>query len=96
VLLEDDGGGFCMLLVDFAIGGGDCRYKSIDIGHDVSPSVWMVGLLKLSDVDLGPSPTRSVALNHLIVEAARQADLLFLCAADGEIAVITSGARLQM
>jgi hypothetical protein len=30
-----------MLLVDFAIGGGYGRYKSIDIGHDVSPSVWM-------------------------------------------------------
>jgi hypothetical protein len=56
----------------------------------------MGSLLKLSDVDLGPSPTRSVALDHLIVEAARQADLLFLCAADGKIAVITSGARLQM
>src|SRR6266511_4393056 len=39
VLLEDDGSGFCMFLVDFAIGGGDGRNKSIDIGHDVSPSV---------------------------------------------------------
>jgi hypothetical protein len=38
VLLEDDASGFCMLLVDFAIGGGDGRNKSIDIGHDVSPS----------------------------------------------------------
>jgi hypothetical protein len=46
------------------------------------------GLLKLSDVDLGPSPTRSVALDHLVV-AARQAGLLFLCAADGKIAAIT-------
>jgi hypothetical protein len=56
----------------------------------------MLGLLKLSDVDLGPSFTRSLALDHLVVEAARQADLLFLCAADGKIAAITSGARLQM
>jgi hypothetical protein len=47
VLLEDDGSGFGMFLVDFAIGSGDGRNKSIDIGHDVSPSVHMVGLLAL-------------------------------------------------
>jgi hypothetical protein len=39
VLLEDDGSGFCMFLRDFAIGGGDGRNKSIDVGDDVSPSV---------------------------------------------------------
>jgi hypothetical protein len=37
VLLEDDGSGFCMFLVDFAIGGGDGRNKPIDITHDISP-----------------------------------------------------------
>src|SRR5215471_9257255 len=39
VLLEDDGGGFGMFLVDLAIGGGDRSNKSIVIRHDVSPSV---------------------------------------------------------
>jgi hypothetical protein len=39
VLLENDGSGFCMILVDFAIGGGDCRNKSIDKVMMFSPSV---------------------------------------------------------
>src|SRR5215470_2202840 len=52
VLLEDDGSGFCMFLIDLAIGGGNGRNKSIDIGHDLSPSGWMIGLPELCDVDI--------------------------------------------
>jgi hypothetical protein len=38
MLLEDHGGGFSMLLVDFTIGSGNSGNKSIDICHDISPS----------------------------------------------------------
>src|SRR5215510_10943919 len=38
MLLEDYGGGSCMLLVDFTIGSGNSGNKSINIGHDISPS----------------------------------------------------------
>jgi len=38
MLLEDNGSRFGMLLVDFAIGCGNSRNKSIDISHEGPPS----------------------------------------------------------
>src|SRR5262245_36170077 len=42
MFLENDCSGFCVFLVDFAIGGGHGCNKPVDIGHDVSPSVEMI------------------------------------------------------
>jgi hypothetical protein len=65
VLLEDDGSGFCMFLVDFAIGGGDGCDKSIDSRNGFGESsakkklwlaIWSLSLRYRTTMPL-PSPS---------------------------------------
>jgi hypothetical protein len=50
MLLEDHGGGYSMLLVDFTIGSGNSGNKSINIGHDISPSFDALASWKITDI----------------------------------------------